>query len=57
MRKLDEKYRKMRYDPKAKFKSKKNKLTKIDSTLKWDTTENYTVKPILKIPLIILVLY
>ena len=23
MRKLDEKYRKMRYDPKAKFKSKK----------------------------------
>ena len=55
MRKLDEKYRKMRYDPKAKFKSKKNKLTKIDSTLenKWDTTENYTVKPILKIPLII----
>ena len=53
MKKIDSKYRKMLYEKDSNFIKKRQKLTKTQSLLKdnWSTND-YKVKPILKIPFI-----
>ena len=55
MKKIDSKYRKMMYEKDSNVIKKRQRLTKTHSTLKdnWNTSDKYKVKPILKIPFII----